>query len=263
MRKRRSFITLLTDFGVKDVYVASMKGVIYSFNPNVNIIDITHEISPQDIEQAAFQILISYDYFPKGTIHMIVVDPGVGSHRKIIAVKTKKYIFIAPDNGVLSYVLMKEKKTVVRQVWNKKYYLKEISHTFHGRDIFAPIVAHISKRRKVFSKLGPICKSPVLLSLSEVKRKRNSILGRVIHVDTFGNLITNINCNAIKKPIETIVSIKRRKIKGVSTTYASGGKGKIVAIVGSSGLVEIARRDGNASKYLNAKKGTKVTLYFK
>ncbi len=241
MPNKQSFITLLTDFGNKDQYVSSMKGVIYSINPFVKIIDILHEIPRHDILNAAFQIFISYHYFPKGTVHVIVVDPGVGSSRKILAVKTKDYYFIAPDNGVLSYVLQNERNRELRIVRNKKYFLKNVSTTFHGRDIFTPVAAYLTASKavsvcKTFKKLGPVFKKPLLLSLSKAKEYSMKIHGNVIHVDAFGNLVTNINVDTINKNKKIKIKVNGNQIDGISHSYKNVAKGKLIALRGSSGF---------------------------
>ena len=259
MAEKQSFITLLTDFGVQDHYVASMKGVIYRINPSATIVDITHHIPPQDIESGAFQLLFSYSYFPKGTIHVVVVDPGVGSNRDIVAAKTQNYFFLAPNNGILSTVLKEEKKVIIRKVINKKYFLPSVSSTFHGRDIFSPVAAHLSMK-DIFHHLGPIVRNIKVLKSSKVQKRPTIITGCVVYIDRFGNLITNIPADSIKENTVCTTEIKGTCIKGISQSYASVTKGELGVVKGSSHLIEIAQREASAENTLKVKRGTKVII---
>lgn len=245
---KNSIIALLTDFGYEDAYVASMKGVILNIAPHATIIDITHNISPQNIDSAAYILWSSYKYFPKGTIFVCVVDPGVGSHRKILGVKTNKYVFLAPDNGLMKYVLASEKMLSVVSVENTRYFLPSISSTFHGRDIFAPVAAHLVCG-VTFSSLGkgitPLTQAEHFL---EVKR-RGSYSGKVIHVDRFGNIITNFKLDA-RKFRKLTLSIKKTVLHQFHTTYVEAKSNSPFLIVGSSGLLEVSVKNGSASSLL-------------
>ncbi|HLG30718.1 MAG TPA: SAM-dependent chlorinase/fluorinase, partial [Candidatus Brocadiales bacterium] len=190
--KKRHVITLLTDFGTKDSYVGIMKGIISGINPDANIIDLCHEIGRQDIFEGAYVLYSSYKFFPAGTIHVAVVDPGVGTKRKIICAKIRDYLFLAPDNGILSLVLTDEKPRLIIEVTNKKHFLPEISNTFHGRDIFAPVAAYLSRGINPL-KLGKRLTKIKRIELPHPDASKQGVLkGKVIYIDVFGNLITNI-----------------------------------------------------------------------
>ena len=186
-------ITLLTDFGTRDGFVAAMKGVILNINPKIQIVDISHEVPPQDINCANFILYSYYRYFPKGTIHLCVIDPGVGTKRQILCVRTENYYFLAPDNGLLSLVLNEEKVRKIVSLSNRKYFLKPISATFHGRDIFASAAAHLSCGLKM-EKLGERVSNLYLLkeAIPTISKRGTSLEGEIIHIDRFGNLVTNI-----------------------------------------------------------------------
>jgi hypothetical protein len=252
-------IALLTDFGNKDWFVGVMKAVILRINPNVNIIDITHEISPQDIQQAGFVLWNAYKFFPDKTIFVCVVDPGVGSERKIIAVETKKYIFIAPDNGLLDFVL--SEVDVLRAVYveNKNYFLESVSSTFHGRDIFAPVSAYIS-RGVDLSELGSEVKLKTPKEMFVKVSKVGDYEGEVVYIDRFGNLITNLMAS---KEFDGEVRLKNLIIGNISKTYSEVEVDQAVALIDSSGLIEIGVREDNASKILGVQRGEKVFLKVK
>jgi len=249
-------IALLTDFGNKDWFVGTMKAVIMRINPNVKIIDITHEITPQDIRQAGFVLWNAYKYFPEKTIFVCVVDPGVGSERKIIAVETPKYIFIAPDCGLLDFVLSEVQILKAVYVENKNYFLDEISSTFHGRDIFAPVSAHIS-RGVDLSEMGSEASLKVPEKMFVEVTGLENYEGEVIYIDRFGNLITNL-----KSPVEVDgeIRVKDLIIEKISRTYSDVKSGQAVALVDSSGLIEIGIRNGNAKEVFKVKEGEKVFL---
>jgi len=246
-------IAMLTDFGTRDGYVAAMKAVISTICPSSLIIDISHDIAPQNIAEAKFVLWSSCPYFPANTIFVCVVDPGVGTERKIIAVKTKQYIFLAPDNGLLDMVLNEYNINQAIEVTNKKYFLKNISHTFHGRDIFSPVAAHLTTGIK-FKSLGTqiTLKKPkeILVSISG----KTHCHGSIIYVDRFGNLVTNFK---MKKLRPAALKIKEFTVP-LKTTYGEVNEGEFVAYTGSSGLIEIAVSDGNAQKMLDADYGTTV-----
>ena len=263
-----SIITLLTDFGTEDAYVGVMKGVILSINPSAAVIDVCHYIDPQDLTEAAYLTKSSYRYFPKGTIHIIVVDPGVGGNRSIIAVKLSGHIFLAPDNGVLTLLMDEEEVDTIVRVENTHYFLDSISRTFHGRDIFAPVGSHISKGVPI-EKLGPHLIMQDLIRLNIPKpyiSDKNELIGMIISIDRFGNCISNIdeNClnkfvkNGFEKKLE--IKIGKTVIKGLSHTYTDAGSKRPLAIIGSFGYLEIASNCDNAGHLLNIKKGDILTL---
>jgi hypothetical protein len=259
--KSNGIITLLTDFGVTDGFVGTMKGVILSINPKAIIVDISHEIAAQDVEAGAFVLNCSYRYFPGGTIHVAVVDPGVGSKRKILAVQSNDYFFIAPDNQILKYIFHSTETLTVVEVLNKQFFLNQISQTFHGRDIFAPIAAHLSTGVGI-EQLGHNIKNydrgkidqPIILS--------SGITGKIIYSDKFGNLISNIPGELINKPISRL-RIGSIIINLVSNSYSDVDSNQPLAIIGSSGYLEIAIRNGNAKQQLLLDRGAKVTIEFR
>ncbi len=252
-------IALLTDFGNRDWFVGVMKGVISQINPNVRIIDITHEISPQNVREAGFVLWNAYKYFPPKTIFVSVVDPGVGSERKIIAVETDKYIFVAPDNGLLDFVLSEVE--VLRSVYveNKNYFLEKVSSTFHGRDIFAPVSAYISRGVDI-SELGNEFKIEKSKKMFVEILSEGSYRGEVIYIDRFGNLITNLRTFG---EIEGEVKFKETTINKISKTYSDVEVSNVVALIDSSGLIEIGIRNGNAREFFKANLGDEVFIWVK
>lgn len=259
-------ITLLTDFGNQDAYVGIMKGVITRINPSANIIDICHNSPPQDVLNGAYLLYTSYKYFPKGTIHVAVIDPGVGSARGIICVQTQDYLFLAPDNGLLSFIAQKEKLKRIIRVTNSNYFLPAPGSTFHGRDIFAPVAAHVSlgiRPQQLGIKIDRLeyidIPMPVYKGVGRVE-------GQIISVDRFGNLITNITREYIKglkpnqkeKEIEMVIG--RKKIIGLSNTYTDVSVGKPLILFGSTGFLEVSVNRGNAQKYFKVKRNTKIRI---
>lgn len=250
-------ITLTTDFGLKDHYVGTMKGVILSINPDAVITDITHEIPPYDIFNAAFALRNFYRYFPEGTVHVVIVDPGVGSKRKPVVIEADKNIFVGPDNGVFTFVCREAKAVRVFEISNPRYVLADISSTFHGRDIFAPAAAHLSTGVPP-DELGEKIKRPVKLPVREPEVRGNEIVGEIVYTDYFGNLVSNIPDNLIKPGSKIYVG--NNIVKGVSRSYADVPKGEILAIIGSSGFLEISVNQGRASDVIDIGKGTIIVL---
>ena len=261
-------ITLLTDYGTKDHYVASIKGVIYGINPVAKIVDITHEVKPQDIIEAAFLISCSYKYFPVRTIHLMIVDPTVGSNRRALLVVTDEYYFIAPDNGVLSFIYDSGTVSTVREISAEHYYLTEISNTFHGRDILAPVAGWLSKGIEG-EKFGEPIEDYVKLTLPKPRLiPQKSLKGIVLHIDRFGNLITNIIAQDIQKAQEEYKSsnykviINQKEILVAKKTYCEGNKGELISIMGSTGYLEIASYQNSAAQITNAVRGNEIVLVF-
>jgi len=258
----KRIISLITDFGLKDNFVGVMKAVILKINPQALIVDITHQINPQDILAGAFLLKNSYSYFPSGTIHLVVVDPGVGSTRKKILVETKNYYFIAPDNGILSWVLKEQKPQKIFEITNVKYFLQPISNTFHGRDIFAPVAAYLSKGINP-ERFGRRIKSLKNLELPSVKITPKQLIGECIYIDHFGNLISNIEKDIFFSFIKNKnfkIFIKNKIIKKLSNSYTEGTPLRPVALFNSFGLLEIALKDASLKKYLGIKKGEKIKV---
>jgi S-adenosylmethionine hydrolase len=243
-------ITLSTDFGWDDPYVGIMKGVILGINPRVTLVDITHGLSPHRLLEAAFKLATAADYFPKGTIHLAVVDPGVGGVRRPIVIKTKKQSWVGPDNGIFTRILQAHPESRVFHLTNPDYFLKPVSHTFHGRDIFAPAAAHLSCGISLAA-LGIPIPDPVILDLPEPVFKNNSLFGRVLYADRFGNLITNLSrevVNHYSQRREITVRIGSRIIQGVRDRYGQERSGRLLALFGSSGYLEIACNLGSAAE---------------
>jgi len=275
----RSVITLTSDFGLCDCYVASMKGLILSINPEANIVDISHEIKPQDIHQAAFVLAAAAGYFPPESIHVVVVDPGVGTERSAISVKTAFGSFVTPDNGSLSYVLKPflispstskgsvSVKTCFKdelaleavRITDRSYCQSPVSNTFHGRDIFAPAAAHLSIGENLFD-FGEEADTIEMLPLSQPHINADgSITGQIIHIDSFGNLVTDVTVPDITMEHNSvIIEVGSKRIKGISKTYAEGEK--LLAYIGSGGYLEIAVKNGSAACLLAVKKGDAVKL---
>ena len=261
-------ITLLTDFGITDEYVGVMKGTILSVNPCATIVDITHHIDPQDLVQAAYMLESSYKYFPEGTVHLAVVDPGVGSDRAILAVETEGHILLAPNNGILTLLLSETKADMIIQVDNSDYFSESVSQTFHGRDIFAPVAAHITMGVEI-NRLGTLMNHNDLVYLDIRKpylSDEGALVGTVISVDRFGNLITNIDLNCLenfcKADLDKIleIEINKNRISGLSQSYAGAGSQSPLAIVGSRGYLEIAVNCGSAEKIFKAGKGNSIKV---
>lgn len=259
---RNPIITLLTDFGLKDPYVASMKGVILSINPQCTLVDITHQVSPYDIKEGAFILAQAYSTFPKGTIHLSVVDPGVGSPRKPILFVTKNYFFIGPDNGLFTFALKREKLKKVIALGKMEFFLPEVSPTFHGRDLFAPVAAHLSFGIAPES-FGRVIKSWNEISFPEPVLRQEKLIGEVVHIDTFGNLVCNIdykNLHKFSKSRPFVIKIGKRTMRGLKKGYWEGRKDEPMALIGSGGFLEISVREGNAQRLLKAKKGDPIKI---
>jgi S-adenosylmethionine hydrolase len=266
-----SIITLLTDFGTQDAYVGVMKGVILSINPYAVIIDVCHAVDPQDLIQAAYLLKSFYRYFPKETIHVVVVDPGVGGDRAIVAVELKGQMFLAPDNGVLTLIMDENNIDAIVRVENPHYFLNTVSHTFHGRDIFAPVASHLSKGIHI-DQLGPALNSQDLNRLSISRpylSPKGELIGTIISIDRFGNCVSNIDENRLKEFIQTSpektleIKVDKTVIKSLSKNYAEAAPGDPVAVIGSFGFLEIAVNCGNACRLLNVSKDDTVTVKFR
>lgn len=263
-----SIITLLTDFGTDDEYVGLMKGAILSIHPAAAIVDISHRIDRHDVVQAAFVIHSGYRYFPKGTVHLIVVDPGVGTNRSLLVLKLHGHIFIAPDNGVLTLLHRTKHVSSLNRVTNPDYFQASVSSTFHGRDIIAPAGAHIAAGLDV-NQLGPEIELKHTVQLDGLLAqctKNCELRGKIITIDHFGNLITNIHADQLRHCLPTgapdKLQIKTRAtvIDGLSETYANAPADTPVALIGSRGYIEIAINQGHAANRLNAAKGDEVIL---
>jgi S-adenosylmethionine hydrolase len=246
--KSSGTITLTTDFGLSDPYVGIMKGVILSINPAAKVIDISHLIKAGSVLQAAGIIQESYTFFPKGTVHVAVVDPGVGTERRLILLETERYLFVGPDNGIFWPIIVAHPDIKVIHLTENKYFLPNITHTFHGRDIFAPVAAHLSRGVDP-REMGHFIRDPVPLKVPRPKQTGQVLSGQIIRVDHFGNLITNIlqkDLDQFSGSAIPVIKIGDLVIEGVSQTYADASAGETLAMIGSSGLLEIAVNLGRA-----------------
>jgi len=248
MTMKANLITLTTDFGHKDAFVGTMKGVILSVNPKVGIVDLSHGIPPQDIMAGALVLSGAVPFFPAGTIHVAVVDPGVGSERRPLLIQSEREFFVGPDNGLFSLVMKGKKPKQIVELSKDTYHLKPTSSTFHGRDIFAPIAAQLSLGLSP-KKLGKPVEDFVRLPWPEVTTNERSIQGEVIYVDGFGNLITNIREDTLapfpKNNLST--NIGQLQIRGLSASYSAVQEGDVVAVINSWRFLEIAVRNGSAA----------------
>jgi hypothetical protein len=228
--------------------------VILSVNPKANIIDITHQIPAWDILKGAFVLNGFYKYFPKGTIHLTVVDPTVGSKRKGLLIKTKDYFFVGPDNGVFSFIYENKKIEEILEIKNRKFFLGEKSHTFHARDVFAPICAYLSLGTKI-GEFGLPTGDCIKLKIPYPEIKSSSIKGEIVYIDSFGNLLTNISSKHLKAFSEKgfTVSIGNRKINKIAKSYCEAKPKEVLALIGSSGFLEISIREDRADKILGRK----------
>ena len=273
-------VTLTTDFGTADGYVGTMKGVILSIAPDAQLVDISHEIAPQNVRQAAYVLYTAYPFFPPHTVHLVVVDPGVGSARRPIALRTPAGYFVGPDNGVFSYVMACEPVEALVELRDPRYRLPQVSHTFHGRDVFAPAAAHLAAGVPITA-LGPPVLDPVTFPPPCLEITPEGITGEVLHADRFGNVITSIGRLvwsedelsfepafrkaggggwARFKAGEAAIVVAGREIAGVHHTYAEVAPGDVLALVGSEGHLEIAVREGSAARRLGLRSGDRVVL---
>ena len=269
-----AIITLTTDFGLADAYVAAMKGVILSINPEARLVDICHTIKPQNIAQAAYVLGTAYEFFPQRTIHVVVVDPGVGTARRAIIFRTPLADFVAPDNGVLSYVIQRSSGKEIAAdcqqieleppleavaITQPRFWRSPVSATFHGRDIFAPVAAHLSLGRPL-RQFGEAVTLLIVLPLPRsYPAPDGTLVGRIIHIDNFGNLITNIKSGDLTQMAgETTVEVGNQLIHGISRTYGEGEG--LLALIGGSGYLEVALGEGNAGAFLGAEVGQEVRI---
>jgi S-adenosylmethionine hydrolase len=266
-----AIITLTTDFGLSDAYTAEMKGVILGINPDVKFVDICHTIKPQNITQAAFVLSTAYRFFPERTIHIVVVDPGVGSERRAVLLRTPLADFVAPDNGVLSYIVQEvadksvtggavklRQGTTAISLTNPEFWLRQVSSTFHGRDVFAPVAAHLSLGTPP-ADFGEPINTLVTMPLLYPHKTANGLTGHIVHIDNFGNLITNINGQELPQAEDGIgVLVGGKRIPGLCHTYAEGSG--LLALVGSHGYLEIALKNGNAASFLGVGTGDQVRI---
>lgn len=272
-------ITLTTDFGTEDTYVGVMKGVVLGINPQAQLVDLTHSVRPQQVLQGSFLLGTAFRYFPPGTIHVAVVDPGVGTARRALAVQAGGYHFLGPDNGILSHVLgelgvkvvgrreapaLVALKRGIRAVslTVSRFWLHPVSSTFHGRDIFAPVAAHLSLGVPL-QDFGDEVSSVLLYPLARTRRQRyGAVTGQVVHIDHFGNLVTDIKEKDLPEGALTI-AVGGRAIQGLSRSYSGAGGGggpSLLAIIGSAGYLEVSARNDSAAEVLGAGVGAPIQI---
>ena len=250
-----TIITLLTDFGTSDGYVAAMKGVIAAIAPDARVDDAAHDIPPGDVAGAALALRRYWRLYPAGTVHVAVVDPGVGSDRRGIALEVDGRFLVGPDNGVFTHVLREAERVQAVSLESAEYFRAEVSATFHGRDIFAPVAAHIARGVRLVS-LGARITDPVQLPWPEPQRTADAVEGVVVHADRFGNLITNIPGDWCARG--STVWLGERRIGPLFLTHADVAPGEPAALIGSAGFLEISVRDGSAAEVLAANRGAVV-----
>ncbi len=264
---QRPIITLTTDFGTTDHFVGTLKGVILDIAPDAEIVDICHSVQAFDVLDGALTIAQAYSYFPSGTVHMVVVDPGVGTERRAIIASTDRHQFVAPDNGVLSLVYNAEERLHVNQVTAEHYFLQPVSQTFHARDIFAPVTAYLAKGVDT-QKFGKEIEDFVRFNMPRPKPgEGNSLRGLVLKADRFGNLITNFAAQDVTALLQEPtpgfkITIANREINSLKSAYAEGAPGETFAILGSTGFLEVAANRASAAQLLGAGKGAEVALTF-
>lgn len=254
-------ITLLSDFGSRDAYVGIMKGVILGISPAVRLVDLTHEVSPQAIRLGALVLRNAVEYFPAGTIHLAVVDPGVGSTRQAVLVVTPRALLVGPDNGLLAPAARALGAGSIHRLEREDLFRQPVSRTFHGRDVFAPVAAHLAAGTSPES-VGPPVPSLQPLDLPEPRAEAAAVHGEVIYVDHFGNLVTNISAAAIAsfRGSDVSVRIDGMRVSPLAPTYAAVSSGAAVGVIGSWGVLEVAVRDGNAAARFGAGVATPISV---
>ncbi len=253
-------ITLTSDFGLKDPYVAEMKGVILTINPNATIIDITHDVEKFNVRMGAFILASAAPYFPKGTVHLAVVDPGVGTDRRAILVQTKHGFFVGPDNGVLILAAKNQEINHIYELTNPKLMMPQVSSTFHGRDIFAPTATYVDNCKNP-SEFGPEIANAVIPKFASVKLSNETLIGEILHVDGFGNIITNISQKEMRQT--KTVNVKLRNVSlniAFGKTYAQAKPREAIAMIGSHGFLEIALNQASAAEKFCATTGDKIEV---
>jgi S-adenosyl-L-methionine hydrolase (adenosine-forming) len=258
-------ITLLTDFGDRDWFVAAMKGVILSIHPDARIVDLSHQIVPHRIDEAAYFLKSCYREFPEGTIHVVIVDPGVGSARRAIAVKSRRYFFLAPDNGVLTYIFDDEQPVEVREIYQQKFRRDSPGHTFDGRDLFAPAAARLA-RHEPFESYGSVIDEYRRCSISQPHWEHKTLVGEIAYVDRFGNLISNFTSPHLEEVRSTeirrqlAIRIGNWIIKDLVDSYSKGSVGQPCALINSDGRLEIFLKEVSAADLLHLGKGERVEV---
>jgi len=248
-------VALLTDYGLQDAYAGTLKGALLSENPAARIVDLTHDIPPQDVREGSRVLAAALPYFPDGTVFVAVVDPGVGTDRAILGVETDRHVLLAPDNGLLGFLQDRIRRRV--RIAESRYFLKPLSQTFHGRDIFAPVAGRLSRGADL-GRFGPTVTTMKRLPLAEPRVSRDAVEGEVVSIDRFGNLITNIPGTLV--PGKVRITVGRRTLTRLSRSYEEAPEGRLLALVGSTGHLEISVNRGSAHKTAGVRKGDRVLV---
>lgn len=260
-----TIISLTTDFGIRNGFVGVLKGVIYGIASNVRIVDISHTIAAQDIHEGAFALWRAYSFFPQGSIHVYVVDPGVGTQRRPLAARLGDYYFVGPDNGLLTPIIEDAERSggpvEFIHLKDPKYWLAKVSRTFHGRDIFSPVAAHLANGVSI-KKFGPAFQDPVRLELYRPQPTENGWQAHITVVDIFGNLTTDLPAEALQGRTDVFFRLRGIEVRGIVESYGHRPRGELVAVVDSEDYIEIAEVNGNAAVRLGAKVGDPVEVVF-
>ncbi|MCW4020975.1 MAG: S-adenosyl-l-methionine hydroxide adenosyltransferase family protein [Candidatus Bathyarchaeota archaeon] len=263
--RKKPIITLLSDFGLRDPYVAEMKAVILSVCPNATVVDVSHDVKKFDVRMGAFILAQAAPYFPTGTVHMAVVDPGVGTKRRPIIIETKRSLYVGPDNGLLMLSARQEGLNHVYEIADPKYMLKNVSRTFHGRDVFSSAAAHLANGVSP-SDFGPEICDPVTPSFAKPSIQKGTIRGEVVYVDGFGNIITNINLKGLeaiglKEGENLLIRLNsEERVLRLCSAYGEAPKNSPLALIGGTGFFEVSVNQGDASRVFNAKTGDMIVI---
>lgn len=258
-------ITLLTDFGDRDWFVASMKGAILTINPHATLVDLSHHVPPHSVEDASYLLKSCYRYFPNGTVHVAVVDPGVGSARRAIMVKSTRYFFLAPDNGVLSYIFNDEQPVEVREINQRKFRRESPGRTFDGRDLFAPAAARLTKQDP-FESYGPVIGDYQTFPIAQPHWEQATLVGEIVYVDRFGNLISNLTqlhleeVRLVTKGRQLCILIGKRIIEGLVESYSEGMAEMPSALINSDGKLEVFLKEASAADLLQVGRGARIEV---
>ena len=258
-------ITLLTDFGDRDSFVASMKGVVLTINPHAIFVDLSHHVPPHSVEDAAYILNSCYRYFPKGTVHVAVVDPGVGSARRPLIAKSERYFFLAPDNGLLTHILADNSEMEVREIENVDYRLPSQGHTFDGRDLFAPAAAWLT-RQQSFESFGRLVTDCKIFTIATPTWESKTLVGEIVHVDRFGNLISNLTqqyleeARSVSKGHQPSIRVDKQIIEGLVASYSEGTEAKPSALINSDGRLEVFVKEASAADLLKAGRGARIDV---
>ena len=256
-------ITLLTDFGLGDGFVGVMKGVIWGICPHVQIADISHEITPQDVLQGAYVLQRAYGFFPSGTVHLAVVDPGVGTGRRPLALRAGEWFFVGPDNGLFTPVFEQAEeggwRFEVIHLTESKYWLSHVSRTFHGRDIFAPVAAYLASGVPL-EEFGSAIHDPMRIAISRAERTTSGWIAHILVIDRFGNLATDLLVQELTEPEKALIRIGGLEIRGITQTYGDHPPGSLIALTDSEGRLEVALVNGSAAHLLGVKTGDSLEI---